>query len=710
MYESYLNNIKFWQSRTLPVLLQAEAAECGLACLAMVCSFWGYKTDLASMRRRFSVSLKGVTLKTLMTMSSAIGMNVRPLRLDLDQLNQLKLPCILHWDMNHFVVLKSVSGRSLMIHDPAVGERQLVISEFSKHFTGIALEIVPGAGFKKGTELQQFSLFSLMGRVVGLKRGLLHFLLLGLALQVCSLLAPFYMQWLVDDAILTADRNMVTVLGVGFLLLVVLQTSISGVRSWVITVISTNLNIQWQGNTFSHLMALPLRYFENRHIGDVVSRFSSIQEMQRALTTKFVEAIIDGLLVISTWILLVVYNARLAAVAIVATLMYVAMRWTIFRSLRDATGEQIIHASKQSTHFLESIRGIQSIRLFGRNEERRAGWLNALADQYNADLRIAKLSISYQTVNALIFGAERVIIIWLGALSVLSGQFSIGMLFAFISYKDQFSQRIASLVDKIFDFRMLRVHGERVADIVLTAPEQSNNFELDTTTVAPSVEFRNVCFRYSDGEPHVLDDINLKIEAGECIAVTGASGCGKSTLIKLALGLLEPTSGSILVGGVKLDTLGVSNVREIFATVMQEDGLFSGSIQDNISFFAANMDVELVQRCAMMAAVHTEIVAMPMGYNTLVGDIGSGLSGGQRQRILLARALYKTPKILVLDEATSHLDVMNEHAVNTAIKQLDLTRIIVAHRPETIAMANRVVVLQHGKLIQDSLQITNQAA
>ncbi len=498
--------------------------------------------------------------------------------------------------------------------------------------------------------------------------------------------------------------------GLGFLLLVVVQTAIGAVRSWVTTSLATNLNFQWLGNAFAHLMKLPLPYFEKRHLGDIVSRFGSIQTIQKSLTTQFVEGIIDGLLVIGTLVVMLLYSPSLTAVAGVAVALYALLRWAIFRSLREASAEQIIHAAKQQTHFLESARGVQSIRLFGRSDERRIGWMNTLADQFNAELRIAKLSISYQTANSLLFGAERIIVVWLAALAVLDTRFSVGMLFAFLSYKDQFSQRVAALIDKLFEIRMLRLHGERVADIVLTdAEEDALDAEIDPERIDPTIECRGVAFRYADGEPYVIKDLDLVVPAGQCLAITGASGCGKTTLVKLLLGLIEPTEGEILVGGVKLAHLGLTNYRQLVGTVMQDDQLFAGSVADNIAFFDPAPDQTRIETCAKMAAIHQEITAMPMAYNTLVGDIGSGLSGGQKQRILLARALYRNPRLLVLDEATSHLDVWNEQLVNSAIKQIDLTRILVAHRPETIAMAQRVVVLEGGRIVRDLEQSPPQA-
>ena len=694
--------LDFIRGQRLPVLLQTEAAECALACLAMVASYWGHRIDLPSIRQRFSVSLKGATLKSLLGMAQSLEMQARPLKLDLQHLPQLKLPCVLHWDMNHFVVLKQVRGESVVIHDPAAGERRLSMAQVSEHFTGVAVELTPGARFQRVQETVHFTLLQLMGRVVGLRRGLLQILLLALALQVCVLLGPLYLQWVVDEALVSADRDLVTVLGIGFLLLAVLQGSIGAVRSWLTTVLTTTLNFQWLGNAFAHLMRLPLSYFEKRHVGDVVSRFGSIQTIQRGLTTQFVEAVLDGALVLVAIVVMLQYSPLLTAVSAAAIGVYLLLRCAAYASLRGATADQIIHAALQQTHFMESVRGAQSVRLFNRAQERQISWLNRLAEQFNAELTIARITVTQQTAQTLLFGLERVAVIWLAALAVLDTRFTIGMLFAYIGYRDQFSQRVVSLVDRAFEFRMLRLHGERLADILLCEPEESAPpIEQARPEGGLAIELRNVSFRYADGDPEVLRQLNLRIAPGECLAITGVSGCGKTTLVKLLLGLLEPTDGEILVGGVRLRQFGVGTYRDLVGTVMQDDHLFTGSLADNIAFFDPSPDPQRVQACAHLAAVHHEIAAMPMAYGTLVGNGGVGLSGGQKQRILLARALYKQPQILVLDEATSHLDLGNEQLVNAAIRQIALTRILVAHRPETIAMAQRVVVLEQGRIVRD---------
>ena len=694
--------LRFWQGRELPMLLQTEMAECAIACLAMVASYWGHRIDVAGMRRRFPVSLKGSSLKSLINMAQALGLQSRPLKLEPEQLAELRLPCVLHWDLNHFVVLESLSSAHAVVHDPSFGRRRVTLAELSQHFTGVALELMPGNAFVEAEARPRYTLTSLMGRVVGLRHGMVQLLVLAAALQVCTLAAPFYLQWIVDEALVAADRDLITVLALGFLLLATIQAAMTAVRSWVTTTLATHLNFQWLGNAFAHLMKLPVDYFEKRHLGDILSRFGSIQAIQHSVTTQFVESIVDGVLVLAALAVMLLYSPRLAAVAALAVILYGMLRRASFRQVRDATAEQMAHGARQQTHFLESARGVQTIRLFNRAQERRISWMNALADQFNAELRIARLSISYQGAQALLFGSERVIVVWLGALAVLHGTFSVGMLFAFLAYKEQFSQRIAALIDKLCDLQMLRLHADRVADIVMSEPEpETQDVEIDPRRIAPSIEVRGLSFRYGDGEPWVIRDLDLDVPAGQCIAITGASGCGKTTLVKLLLGLLTPTEGEIRIGGIRLDRLGLPNYRNMLGTVMQDDQLFAGTIAENVCFFDPAPDMARIESCARAAAIHDEIAAMAMGYGTLVGDLGSALSGGQRQRVLLARALYQKPRILVLDEATSHLDAANEQLVNSAIRQVALTRILVAHRSETIAMAQRVVVLDQGRVARD---------
>ena len=687
--------------RRMPVILQTEAAECGLACIAMVAAHHGLRSDLPTLRQRFPMSLKGATMADMVRLAGHLQLNARALRAEMPHLPDLALPCILHWDLNHFVVLKDVSRGVAVIHDPARGARRLSLAEVSKHFTGVVLELSPQADFKPHIAQQTVSLRQLLGRVTGLRRSLLQIFALAAALEAFLLLSPFFMQWVVDSVLVGLDRDLLVTLGIGFGLLVLIQVATGAVRSWAVLHLSTTLNLQWLANVFAHLMRLPVAWFEKRHTGDVMSRFGAVQKIQQTLTTSFIEAVLDGLLVVVTLVMMLIYSGLLTSIAVGAVAVYAALRWAFFRPLRDATEESIVFEAKRSSHFLESLRGVQSIKLFNRQEDRQARFMNLVVDAMNANIATRKLDLMFSVGHKLVFGIERIAMVWIGARLVMDHTFSVGMLFAFIAYKEQFATRISGLIDKFVELRMLKLQGERLADIVLTPPEPHAEFVPRSNEFPVSLELRNVQFAYAESEPQVLRGLTLQIEPGESVAIVGPSGCGKTTLLKLMLGVHAPQAGEIRVGGVPLARLGMRAWRDMIGTVMQDDQLFAGSIADNISFFDPQADSQWVARCARVAAVIDDIEAMPMGFHTLIGDMGGSISGGQRQRILLARALYKRPKILFLDEATSALDVDREREVNQAIKQLDLTRIIVAHRPETIASATRVIVLHDGKVSQD---------
>lgn len=691
---SVITLLDFVGRRSTPLILQNEANECGLACLAMVASHYGHKIDLAAIQRRKLGVGRGARLADLMQIAAQLKLAARPIKLGMDSLRRLPTPAILHWDFNHYVVLTRVGNGKVCLNDPACGARTLELDEVSKHFTGVALELKPEAGFTPREERRRVSLRSLIGQVRGLPRAVFSVSLLALALEVFTLAAPLFMQLVVDSAVVSNDADLLTVLGLGFLLLGAIKVGVTALRGWLIMVLSNQLNLQLLGNLFRHLVRLPMVFFERRHLGDIVSRFDSMSAIQRTLTGGFLEALIDGLMVVTTLAMMLVYSPRLTAVVVAAAILYATIRLLLYRPLRQAQEEEIAKRAKQQSHFIETVRGMQSIKLFGRQMLRRAQYEDLLADQFNAGIRVQKLGLLYQAINGLTFVTENIIVVWLAALIILDGAFSVGMLFAFVAYKQMFVNRATALVENGIEVKMLGLHSERVADVALseTEPDVADG-QLLTDEGPLEVEVKDLSFRYSDNEAPILDRVSLRILAGESVAITGPSGCGKTTLVKLMLGLLPADSGQVLIGGSPLDRIDREDYRARIGTVMQDDQLFAGTIAENIAFFEPSPDWEWMQRCAQMAAIHTEITAMPLQYHTAVGDMGAVLSGGQRQRILLARALYKRPKILVLDEATSHLDIHAERRVSEAVMQLPLTRIIVAHRPETVASADKVIEL-----------------
>lgn len=701
---------QFFNRRVVPVFLQSEAAECGLVSLSMIAAYWGHKLTPRDLRQRFNVSQKGSSLKAVLSMAEQLHLQSRPVKLEMDHLHQLKLPAIIHWDFNHFVVLKKVSRRSIEINDPASGARKYTWENFSRHFTGVAVELFPKDGFTAELTGARGSFWKLFRKARGVKTALFQVLMFGLAIQVCAMLAPFYLQWVIDESLQAYDPNLLMLLGIGFGLLVLVQTLLNALRSWATTAIGLRLNLSWLINFFDHLLKLPISYFHKRHSGDIMSRMGSVQTIQQTLTSTFVDAGVDGVLSLLTLCMMFLYSAKLAAVSLLVIALYITLRIVMFSPLMDARAEQIQYAAKQETQFLESIRGVEVIKLNGGRTHRLNSWLNSLVDQFGAEAKIARLTVSYQYVNGVLFGLERVAVIWLAAGLVMRNEFSVGMLFAYVSYKDQFAQRMAALVDKTFEFRMLYLHLERIADVMSETTEQIEFGTRADLSGCGAVELRNLHFRYSDEEPEVLSGLSLSIPAGQCIAITGPSGGGKSTLANIILGLYSATDGDVLLDGQPRAAYGLEAYRKLFGTVMQDDILFSGSVADNISFFDSDADHERIQQAAELAAIHEEIIRMPMGYQTLVGDIGSGFSGGQKQRLLFARALYKQPRLMLLDEATSNLDVSNERSVNAAVKALNMTRIIIAHRSETLAMADRVVILQNGVITHDIDQRTKSKA
>ncbi|MFM7703629.1 MAG: peptidase domain-containing ABC transporter, partial [Rubrivivax sp.] len=651
-----------------PLVLQAQSAECGLACLAMLASAHGQRTDLAELRRRFPVSLKGLNLAQLIAHADAVGLAARALRLEPEELGALQLPCILHWDMDHFVVLARVGRRHLTALDPAVGQRRLTPAELSRHFTGVALELTPTARFEPRAQAPRVSLRQLTGPVQGLGRALAAIFAVAFVLELFAIAAPLLNQAVIDDAIAGHDADLLGVLVIGLALLLVVQTTLALARSWMVMVLGQNLALQWVGNVFAHLVRLPVDWFEKRHLGDITSRFGAVGAIQHTLTNGLVEALLDAIMVLAALAMMLLYSPTLTAVVIFAVLAYALVRAASYAALREAAAERLVLDAREQTHFLESLRAITPLKLFGREQARRARWHNLVVDVHNRDVRTARLEIGLAAANSAIFGLENLVVLWLASHMIMASPatgaaaaapFTLGMLFAFVAYKGQFTGRVSALIDYAVQWRMLGLHAERLADIALAAPERDSAVQPrpmhDLSHLPPSLELRDVSFRHAEGEPWVLHHASLRIEAGECVALTGPSGAGKTTLLKLLLGILQPTEGEVRYGGVPLAQLGLANVRARVGTVMQDDALLSGSLADNISFFDDEPNAARIEACARVAQLHEEIVRMPMGYHTHVGDLGSGLSGGQLQRLLLARALYRRPAVLALDEAKSHL-------------------------------------------------------
>jgi ATP-binding cassette, subfamily B, bacterial CvaB/MchF/RaxB len=708
-------NFKPWEAMgRLPTILQTEISECGLACLAMVSSYFGLRTDLASLRLRLGTAQDGMNLKQLIVQANRIGLSARVVKAELNALKHLKAPCILHWDLNHFVVLKKAGRRKIVIHDPSLGVVKMTYAEASTHFTGFAVDFEPNQNFVARDERKIPTLKSIIGRTDGMYSALAHIFALALLLQLVGLASPAAMQWMIDNAFGSADKRLIVTVVAGMALLMLINLTVGLIRTWMVTYLSTSIGFQWSSRVLTHLLHLPIDFFERRHLGDIMSRFGSVSAIQRTVTTGVIEGILDGLMSIVTLIMIWLYSPKLALTAIAALVALTLLQLLSFEALKRNAKEALVADARASSNFMESIRGIRPIKLSGRANDRRTTWQNLSIEAINIKIRGQWLSIAIGTVGSLISGTQRIVAIYLAASLIYQGQFTVGMLFAYLSYQDQFMGRAGNLVRYFFEVRMLRLHFERLADIVLTPTEGLAQLAVDDSDDSeqhlsapvirlgdmpaglPSVQFSGVSFKYSEFSRNVVDGLSFSSAGSKCTVITGKSGVGKTTIAKMILGIYKPASGQIRINGKLIEEIDIDSLRQQVASVLQGDALFAGSIRDNIAFFDSEIDQTWVEECAKIACIHDDIQGMMMGYHTPVGDMGSTLSAGQKQRVLMARALYRRPKILLLDEATSDLDVATEELINVNLSNLELHRIYIAHRPQTIKFGDQVVHIEDG--------------
>lgn len=687
--------------RRAPLIQQSEASECGLACLAMVAGYHGLDIDMPTLRRKFSLSLKGATIKTLVGIAEQIGFNARPLRGEIDDLAQLSLPAILHWDLNHFVVLTKVTRgmRGLRFHfnDPAKGACSFTEAEFSRHFTGVVLELTKAENFRPRTEKSKLRIGQLWSRMSGLWPALRGVFALSLILQVVALAMPFYLQIAVDTVFPSFDTDLLLMLALGFGGLALINMVTGWLRSLMLVSLGQSLSYQVIVNLYRHLLRLPLPWFEKRHVGDIVSRFGSTQPIARLLSEGLIAAIIDGMMAFLTLALMFIYSPLLGGISVVAWLLFAGLRIGFYQSLRMRNVDAITTAAKENSAFIESLRGIAALKAFGQEGNRQRQWQHLKADAVNAQVKLGRLTSGFTAAGEFILAAERVLFVYLAISMAMEGAFTIGMIFAFQAYKQQFLDASTRLVEAAINYKLLDVHLNRISDIALSPPESvSPALSEHNEPVKGAIELRNVSFRYGAGEPEILRNVNLWIAPGEMVVLVGPSGGGKTTLLKIMMGLFPPSYGQVLIDGQPLGAAGLLSWRGQIGSVMQDDSLYAGSLAENIAFFDPEIDMLRVHEVARMAQIHADIMAMPMKYDSLVGDMGSTLSGGQKQRVLLARALYGRPRVLFIDEGTAHLDAGNEAAINATLADLDITRIIVAHRAESIRSAERRYLILGG--------------
>ncbi|MFW7556951.1 peptidase domain-containing ABC transporter [Klebsiella pneumoniae] len=687
-----INQLDMRWRRRVPVIHQTETSECGLACLAMICGHFGKNIDLISLRRKFNLSARGANLAGINSIAEQLGMVTRALSLELDELGALKTPCILHWDFSHFVVLVSVKRNRYVLHDPARGRRNVGLEEMTRYFTGVALEVWPGSEFSEETTQNRIQLRSLINSIYGIKSTLAKIFFLSVVIEAINLVMPVGTQLVMDHAIPAGDRGLLTLISAGLMFFILLRAATGMLRAWSSLVMGTLINVQWQSGLFNHLLRLPLAYFERRKLGDIQSRFGSLDTLRATFTTSVVGAIMDSIMVVGVFVMMLLYGGYLTWIVLGFTTVYVLIRLVTYGYYRQISEETLVRGARASSYFMETLYGIATVKIQGMAERRGTHWLNLKIDAINSGIKLTKMDLFFGGINTFVAACDQVAILWLGTSLVIDNQMTIGMFVAFGSFRGQFSDRVASLTNFLLQLRMMSLHNERIADIALHEKEEKKpelDIVADMTPV--SLETTDLSYRYDSQSAPVFSGLYLSVTPGESVAITGTSGAGKTTLMKVLCGLFEPDSGKVLVNGTDIRQLGINNYHRMIACVMQDDRLFSGSIRENICGFSEEMDEAWMIECARASYIHDVIMKMPMGYETLIGELGEGLSGGQKQRIFIARALYRRPGILFMDEATSSLDTESERFVNVAIRNMNITRVIIAHRETTLRTVDRTI-------------------
>lgn len=683
----------------LPIIRQTTATECGLTCVAMVAGYLGSGVDLVALRRQHPTSLKGATLKNITAICDALRLSTRAVTCRVSELRRLRTPCLLHWGFNHFVVLKAARNDHLVIHDPARGVVRDSYKYVEEAFTGVALEISRGPGFKKSRRSPRLTL----GAMLSLDRAIVSKLSAGLALAlVCEMLvlaSPFYLQVVIDQVLGKGDYLLLNALAVGFAGLLVFQVISNTMRQLTFQYLSQVSVFDLTARVLHKLLRLPLDYFRSRDLGDVQHRIQSLRRVQDFIVYSAPALVLDVLFIVLITGLMAMYEPKLTGLAIIATIVWSLWRASLLPLRLRLSNDISLSESAVQTHFLETLRAVQTIKMANGEATRQSEWRNLFANGLNQKIRAGNVMIVDSAFGHLLFQGLRVTAVYLLARRGLDGRMSIGMISAFVAYLGMFMTRAGGIVDRVIEYRLLEVPLNRLADIVFNDEEQNGCGRRAPSDSACEIELRNVAFRYAPEEPWVLKDCSCLIPANGFTAIAGCSGSGKSTLLRLIAGVEALSVGEVLVRGMAVKDWHTPSLRREMATVFQEDCLLKGSIAQNIALFEGNIDFGRIRQAAERACIDAEIESLPMAYETRVCDLGSSLSKGQIQRVLLARAFYRSPKILLLDEATSGLDACLERRVVDSVSRLEATRIVITHSDQVLQAAHEVLWLHRGTLL-----------
>jgi ATP-binding cassette subfamily B protein RaxB len=682
-------------------VLQAEDAECGLACLVMVGNFHGHTLDLNGLREVHPIGQRGMSVADLLDVAAGLDLSARVVRAEPEQLGQLRLPAILHWRMKHYVVLRQIAPRGLIIDDPALGRRRVSAAEAGQDFTGVAIEFARSPSFAPVIHTRPTRLSDLFGGLQGWTLSASQILLFSIFAQLGLLATPLAIQFVVDRIVMTGAAGLLPAVLAGFLGVASVTAAAGFVRGWSSIYLGNTLLYQSTSRLVRHLQNLPVSFFEARHVGDLISRVGSLRPIQTALTSGSAIALLDGVLIVIIVAFIFLYSLPLGVFALFSLALLIGILLLFQGSLRQREQEELRASAEEQTHVMETIRNIRTTQIFGREAIREAAWRNKYAEVLNRVASAGRLRLWMQLAEQLVLAGQLAGFLAIGAMSVLSPDgMTIGALAALIALQQLLAVRVTSFTREFVQFLTIKVHLDRLGDVVHARPRAEPAQPRAPLQVRSRLELANVSFRYPGANVDVLRDVSMEIPEQGFMALTGRSGAGKSTLLKIMLGLLEPTSGDVLADNMRLNMSLAPAWRLSVGAVMQDDRLFTGSILENVSFFDPAADVERAREACEKAEILPFIESLPMGFHSIVGDLGASFSGGQVQRLFLARALYRNPRLLFLDEGTANLDLDAEARIVETIAAMPITRFVIAHRPALIDRADRVYELNDGMIRQ----------
>lgn len=683
----------------IPFIQQLGVSDCGPACMAMVLAYHGKRVPTDELRDLMGVGIEGTNAAQLMAAGRRYHLRARAVRIgDLAHLSLLPPASVLHWQFNHFVVFLRVVDGEAEILDPALGRRRVGREEIGRSFTGVAVTFEPDADFAPGDSRQK-TVGRYLFHILGKRELWSRILVLSVLLQIFALATPALTGLLVDRIVPRADFPLLAVLAVGLAGWIGFSFFTSLTRAHLLLEMRTRLDAQLTLEFLDHLIDLPYAFFQRRTAGDLTMRLESNRQIREILTSSALSGLLDGSLVVIYLVLLLVASWKLALVVLALAAVRLAIYFWTRRRYRDLTSAQLSTQARSRNFQIQLIGGIETLK--GLGSERRAVevWSNLFVDELNVSLEQGRLAAWVDSTLQTLAMASPVVVLLFGGWQVMAGNLTLGTMLALSALAAGFLTPLGTLIETGLRLQQMASYLERIDDVFRTPREQDRDV-VAAPRLRGGISVERVSFRYSDLAPMVVRDVSVDIAPGTFVAIVGPSGAGKSTLANLLLGLYTPSSGRILYDGLDLSGLDLRTVRQQLGLVTQAPFLFGTSVRENITLADPSLPLDRVIEAGKKAQIHAEVMAMPMGYETVLADSGTSLSGGQRQRLALARALAHRPAILLLDEATSNLDALLERRIQQELAALETTRIVIAHRLSTVVEADLILVMDDGGIAE----------